>query len=532
MDTALWAQELDVLEERGDVVWDSMVILYKRQSEWVELAPVQTIADKFPVNKGKVIHFPVFDFKNTVSAQGKLYFFYENKDSPTTFLMPQRQEILDRINEMNVALINRRARYEVMARIVEVQQDIVRWNTVVVLEICGFRIEDQVCILKDEDRADVFGEDEMEVQEAASESDGDITSTPEEASASEPEVAEAAEAAAPSDPSAVAESPSSEEEDTVEAEVEVEEASSSDAVVSADESEPEELTDGRIPFSPHIRAQVGMTYFYLGKNPNLNPQVQLGQHLDINGSVALTQKLAKNLNLEFSFERDPLLMNRLFTDVSFSIGFMDFEAGLFFGLDVKDGGLVFSPGLSARMKTPLFRELLSGSFRVDLPFSAALNIPNSYTQTYIDLQMDVTFSWMRFRLGLNDRTFTQEIGVEMSSEWVRYMFGLEKDFGAATVKLDVGYQELRYLFSTFIIPPTGYYYSSVYAGLGVVVSLSTMKFSLGLEAPVYPWVYPELQSLLTPNVPLLLGVFLGFDWTPASPIPARTKETQTHSIPL
>jgi hypothetical protein len=525
MDTALWAQQLEVLDERGDAVWDTMVTLYKRQSEWIELAPVETLVGKFAGNKGKVVHFPVFDFKNTVEEQGKLYFFYEDKDSANAFLMPQREEILSRISEMNASLTNRRSRYEAVGRIVEVQQGIGRWDTVLMLEIRGFRIEDQVCVLKDEYLEDVFVEEDMvedvlaeedTVVEAEEESDAGITPVPEIAkpteAASVPE-SESEEVVEEANSSEVAESPQSEEDDT--AGGEVAEASSSDSVVSAEASQPDEFADGRIPL-PDIHARLGMTYLYLGKNPNLNPQVQLWQHLDINGSISLTQKLAKNLNFEFCFERDPLLMNRLFTDVSFSIGFMDFEAGFFFGLDVKDSGLVFSPGLSARMKTPLFRELLSGSFRVDLPFGAALNIPNSYTQTYIDLQMDVTFSWMRFRLGVSDRTFTQAIGVDMTSEWVRYVFGVEKDIGAVTIKLDVGYQELRWLFSTFITSPTSYYYSSVYAGLGVVFSISTMKFSLGLEAPVYPWIYPELQSFITPNIPLFLGVALGFDWTPRS----------------
>jgi hypothetical protein len=527
MDTALWAQQLDILDERGDVVWDSMILLYKRQSEWIDLAPVQTIAGKFPGNKGKVVRLHEFDFKNTIEVQGTPYFFYEDKVVSDAFLIPQSPEILDRVGEMNALLQNRRSRYEVIGRILEVQQDVLDlWNTAIVLEICGFRIEDQVCMLRDEYLKDehlmaeylmaeylkgVLAEEDTAL-EAEEEPDAGITPVPEIAgpaeAASVPEP-ESEEAVGEENSSEVAESPQSEEDDTADGE-----ASSSDSVVSEEESQPDEFADGRIPFSPDIHARLGMTYLYLGKNPNLNRQVQLGQHLDINGSISLTQKLAKNLSLEFSFERDPLLMNRLFTDVSFSIGFMDFEAGLFFGLDARDDGLVFSPGLSARIKTPLFRELLSGAFRVDLPFGPVLNIPNSYTQMYIDLQVDVTFSWARFRLGLSDRTFTQKIGVDMTSEWVRYAFGVEKDFGAATVKLDVGYQELRWLFSTFITSPTSYYYSSVYAGLGVVFSISTMKFSLGLEAPVYPWIYPELQSLLTPNVPLFLGVALGFDWTP------------------
>jgi hypothetical protein len=503
----------------------------------------------------------VFDFENTVEMEDNLYFFYEDGVESCAFIMPQRQEILDRKSEMNALIENPLSHYELMGKIVDVQHNILdSWTTVVVLEIFGFRIEDQVCILQDALPADVpvaavlSPAEEESVAESAPEAEpaapAEAASAPEpEADKAEatppladtapsPEVAEAAPApeAAPSPEVAPApevaaaaepvESAQSEEDSPLAAEVaadaDADDAPTPPEIAAPDEAPPAEtppppdFTDSGVPFSPDISARLGMTYLYLGKNPSLDQRVELGQQLDINGSISLSQKLARNLNLELCFERDPLLMNRLFTDVSFSIGFMDFEAGLFFGLDIKDDGLVFSPGLSARIKTPLFRELLSGTFRIDLPLSAAMSIPNSYTQTFISLQVDAIFTWARFRAGLSDRTFTQDAGISMSSKWLRYSFGVEKDFGITTVKLDAGYQELRYLFSSFLAASTTYNYSSVYAGLGVVFPISTLKFSLGLEAPVYPWVYPEMQSLLTPSAPLLFGVSLGVEWTPAA----------------
>jgi hypothetical protein len=43
-----------------------------------------------------------------------------------------------------------------------------------------------------------------------------------------------------------------------------------------------------------------------------------------------------------------------------------------------------------------------------------------------------------------------------------------------------------------------------------------VKLSLGLEAPIYPWVYSKIQSILTPQTPAMFGFSLGFDWTPST----------------
>jgi hypothetical protein len=278
--------------------------------------------------------------------------------------------------------------------------------------------------------------------------------------------------------------------------------------------EGEESAEAPIRLAPDIRTRLGITYLHLGKNPNLNPLIQLGEKLDINGSVALTQDLSRNLSLALSFERDPLLTNRLFVDLAFPVGFADLETGIFFTLAPSEK-VVISPGLSLRVKTPLFHEMFHGAFRIDLPLGAALNIPS--TQTHIEIELGVTFPWARFSFALIDRILKDKLDLagELQNEWIRFRFAAEKTFAKLTLRLDVGYQEVKWVLSEY--SSLDYHYDDVYLGLNAALAISsTMKVSLGLEAPVFPWVYSEIQSLITPQTPVLFGLSLGFDWTPST----------------
>jgi hypothetical protein len=514
---SVYVDPVESIARQGNAAWGNLLTLYYQQRLLTDTASAQTIAENFSRYNGKIMQFSI-DFENTVSDGENTYFSYRENGSSDIFLIPYHEGIREQLDLLSTGLKDQRNDYEVLAKVTGVQSKLGRWNNAVMLEVCALYIKDRGCfVVENEDIALVgreflpllFGEPAAESALASSSDALDA-----DAAASDAALADGTPDGDALNGGAMNGGAIYGDGETGASSLASETTEGSDAELAEGAEAEEAEEEAPIRFAPDIRTRLGMAYLHLGKNPNLNPIIQLGEKFDIIGSIALSQDLSKNLALALSFERDPLLMNRLFADLAFPIGFADLETGAFFTLAPSEK-VVISPGLSLRIKMPLFHEMFHGAFRIDLPLGAALNIPS--TQTHIEVELGVTFPWASFNFALIDRILKDKLDVigDMQNEWIRFKLSAEKTFGKVTIGLDAGYQEVKWVFSED--QPLDYHYDDVYLGLNAALAISsTMKLSLGLEAPVFPWVYSEIQSIVTPQTPVLFGLSLGFDWTPSA----------------
>jgi hypothetical protein len=212
------------------------------------------------------------------------------------------------------------------------------------------------------------------------------------------------------------------------------------------------------------------------------------------------------------FERDFLLMNRLFTRASLDLGIVNFEAGLYFGLFNLDITAT-SIGFSAIIQVKAPSDRVFGSFGIDFPFNRTLNAVDEYAQDFLGVTFGIKVPHAILRADIRNRGLTQrhEHSAIITGRWSRFQVsaGTDWDFPVSFC-LDIGYQQIKWL---YIVSKTYEYdYSSVYAGLDVSWFVTNrLKLYLETQAPVYPWVYPRV-NFTTPQEALLIGFTLGAVW--------------------
>jgi hypothetical protein len=283
---------------------------------------------------------------------------------------------------------------------------------------------------------------------------------------------------------------------------------------------PAPLKPSPLVFRSLINAKGGVMVFHPGPEGVLSETLRLQSQYDPIGSIALTQNITKLLGINVGFERDSLLMNRFITRAAVDLDFLRIEAGPYFGLFNPDPKVI-SPGLSTLLQVKLFKGLISGSFQFDSPLGRKLDRLGDYTQGCYAIDLGFRLPFGMLNLGMSDRTVTKRIAdagtgqwVDLINTWVRYNLALEFSFQNKpfAFRLNGGYQELQWIYATS--RPLDYTYFNVYVGLEASYRiLPNLKLFLGAEAPVYPWVYPTIGSLIEPQEALLYGATLGILWT-------------------
>jgi hypothetical protein len=122
----------------------------------------------------------------------------------------------------------------------------------------------------------------------------------------------------------------------------------------------------------------------------------------------------------------------------------------------------------------------------------------------------------RLILSMIDRnsSLQDDQGLDIVNHWIRYNLALEIALPRSPLgfRLDMGYQKLHWT-SYIAALPLDYEYWDVYAGLEASYRIGSLTLVLGLEAPLYPFVYPQLQSLAYPEASFFGQIILGFRWT-------------------
>ncbi|MDR2096690.1 MAG: hypothetical protein LBP76_14400 [Treponema sp.] len=234
------------------------------------------------------------------------------------------------------------------------------------------------------------------------------------------------------------------------------------------------------------------------------------------GALTLTGWFTGTWGGRVGFDRDPLLMNRIFARFIWDRGFIGFEAGPYFGFLNSGTGQV-SPGLSLVLHLRLLRWNIFSSFQYDTALGKEPVASGDYIQSLSEIKAGITLPFGGFTLSMTDRSFTmrKEMDLEIIDHWIRYKLTVEitrplKPWG---IRVDMGYQQLQRTYHIAALAQESYPYYDVYGGLGASCEIGAITLFLGFEAPLYPFVYPEIQSLETPQAPFCGQISLGIKWT-------------------
>jgi hypothetical protein len=281
-------------------------------------------------------------------------------------------------------------------------------------------------------------------------------------------------------------------------------------------------TDGvRSPTPPEpenyplvIDARFGLSAFLPGPEGMLLPTLPLTNTYNPVGTITLARQFNQTLALVLEAERESLSLNRIIGRAAWDIGVVRIEAGPAMGL-LNTETLDISPGLSLLLHLRLPAWNLSGLFRFDFPLGREPSVSGEYTQSYAFAALSYALPWTNLTLGMFERgsTVLDSRGILRIGRWIRYNLAAEFPLVPGTwgFRLELGYERLQWNYELFT--PLDYQYFAVYAGLeaSYTVQPDFLTLIAGLEAPVYPFVYPALlQNLDTPQAAFFGKISLGF----------------------
>ncbi|MDR2798514.1 MAG: hypothetical protein LBB80_09230, partial [Treponema sp.] len=264
-------------------------------------------------------------------------------------------------------------------------------------------------------------------------------------------------------------------------------------------------------FAPSITARGGLAIFFPGPE---GVDIGLRNTYDPIGTITLTNKFTPAWGFHLGFDRDPLIMNRVFARATWDMSFIGLEAGPYFGLFNSSSGQV-SPGLSLVLHVRIPRWSLFSSFQYDTTLGKDLIGPGDYIQSYSEIKAGAVLPFGRLTLSMIDRNSTaqNDLGFDIINHWIRYNLAMEIALLPLPwgFRVDLGYQRLHW---TYYVSsgPLDYGYDDVYAGLELSYRIGYLTLLLGLEAPLYPFVYPLIQSIEYPQAPFFGQILLGFKW--------------------
>jgi hypothetical protein len=282
-------------------------------------------------------------------------------------------------------------------------------------------------------------------------------------------------------------------------------------------SPPSDPEEEPFVFAPLIEGRFGLRMFLPGPDGILLPSLQLQNEYNPVGTITLTQQINKTLGFTLELDRDSLSLNRIIARAGWDTGIVGIEAGPYMGILNSETGNI-SPGLSMVLHLRLPEWNLSGFFRLDSALGREPAGPGDYTLSYTSTAVSYAFPWLKLTLGMVERGSTELDNRQILrvGRWIRY--NLAAEFPLAHTpwdfRVEAGYEQLQWNYKLFM--PLEYRYSAVYTGLeaSYVVLPNFLTLIAGLEGPVYPFVYPAIQSLDDPQAAFYARATLGFRLTP------------------
>jgi hypothetical protein len=145
------------IAKAGDNAWNSLVTQYKTEGRWADPVSANVVVNNFDRYKGKAMLFPAIDFSDFITDRdGNRYYWYGEKNSLNLFIIKYNDGIQDQLYKLNNGLGNYKGNYEVLGTIVDAWK---WWGNVVLMEVNAVRVQNRACILIQNNRPVLAGED-------------------------------------------------------------------------------------------------------------------------------------------------------------------------------------------------------------------------------------------------------------------------------------------------------------------------------------------------------------------------------------
>jgi hypothetical protein len=229
------------------------------------------------------------------------------------------------------------------------------------------------------------------------------------------------------------------------------------------------------------------------------------------GLVRLEGDYSDIISFDAGFEMDPILRNRIITNISFNTDYVRFDIGPFMGAFNTEEKII-NPGIGSTLTLEL-PGIIFGSVSAASTLGAAVNARGDYLQEAGEIALGFWIPHVICTLSLQSRAFTEKAEGDLVIKDERLRYQLRADVFAKnvpyTVYVDIGYQSLKRSYTNIIAGQTDTdEFKSIYTGFEATFRLNSFfKLILGAEMPVYSW--PE-KPLKKPDRGLFFQAHTGF----------------------
>jgi hypothetical protein len=203
------------------------------------------------------------------------------------------------------------------------------------------------------------------------------------------------------------------------------------------------------------------------------------------GLVQLDGTYTDFISYRIGFDRDPVLRNRIITNVSFNFEYVHLAIGPFIG-PFNNRDQVITPGVSAGL-TAEWPGVLFGRLTAGSTVGAGLNDDGDYIQQNGEIAFGFWVPHVINTLNASLRSFTEQVGNErIEDRWIRYQYTADifSKNVPYTIHIDMGYQTLERSYGAGGTDTL----KSVFLGFETTVRInSIVKVLLGAEMPIYSW---------------------------------------------
>jgi hypothetical protein len=259
---------------------------------------------------------------------------------------------------------------------------------------------------------------------------------------------------------------------------------------------------------------MGNLSFDPGREAAVGAGARIGPSIYPLGAVSLDGKFSEIADFSFTYERDPLLKNRLLANLGVQFGAAKLDFGPFLGL-FNGGGQFLNPGVTAALGFE-FPGIIFGSLEAASSIGSLAALPGEYLQQTGEIALGFWVPYVVCTLSVNTRAFTQRKSdtLVIKDEATRYQFRADMFTKNVpyTVYIDLGYQSLKRSYAPSGSPSEGDELKSLYAGFELTYQfVPAFRMLLGAEMPVYAWGEHPLKG---PERSVFLYEFrAGFIWT-------------------
>jgi hypothetical protein len=233
------------------------------------------------------------------------------------------------------------------------------------------------------------------------------------------------------------------------------------------------------------------------------------------GLVRLEGDYSDIISFDAGFELDPILRNRITTNISFYTSYIRFDIGPFMGLFNTEGKII-NPGISSVLTLEI-PGILFGSVSAASTLGASVSTRGDYLQESGGIALGFWIPYVICTLSLESKAFTEQADQNLVTKDERMRYQLRADVFKKnvpyTVYVDIGYQSLKrsYTTTTIVTTPAAIpgnadtitsvtvtdtdEFKSIYTGFEATLRMNSfLKLILGAEMPVYSWAEKPLKK--------------------------------------